>query len=272
MLKPEIIKFVQRNLKKRGFYKGKDDGDFGPKSQAALALETRIPPPRKTWDLEQKIIGYIQLLCYDNHINPKGLDGKWGPGTQAGYDQLVLALEPPKTEPVWRPDEIIPKNPNNWPIGRKANLDAFFGAIGDESQLTMVDIPYPMRLAWKKTTILNRFKCNKKVAASIQKVLKKVLAHYGLPKIQELGLDLWGGCHNIRLMRGGTSASTHSWAVAIDFDPINNQLKWGRDKATFAKPDYDYWWKCWEEEGWISLGRTRNFDWMHVQAVRLPQV
>ena len=42
-----------------------------------------------------------------------------------------------------------------------------------------------------------------------------------------------------------------------------------RDKATFAKPEYERWWQCWEEEGWLSLGRTRNFDWMHVQAAKL---
>ena len=125
MLQPEIIKFVQRDLKRKGWYKGTDDGDFGNNSQKALALETRIPPPnKKNWDLDQKIIGYIQLLCYDNHINPKGLDGRWGPGTQAAFDKLKLALEPPKTAPVWRPEEIIPKNPNNWPVGIKANLDA----------------------------------------------------------------------------------------------------------------------------------------------------
>ena len=87
-----------------------------------------------------------------------------------------------------------------------------------------------------------------------------------------MGLDLWGGCHNIRPIRGGTRRSAHSWGIAIDFDSDRNQLHWGRDKATFAKPEYDYWWKYWEEEGWVSLGRIRNFDWMHLQAARLPQV
>lgn len=51
--------------------------------------------------------------------------------------------------------------------------------------------------------------------------------------------------------------------------PDRNQLKMGRDRAVFARPDYDVWWRCWEEEGWTSLGRTRNYDWMHVQAARL---
>jgi len=63
----------------------------------------------------------------------------------------------------------------------------------------------------------------------------------------------------------------HAWGVALDFDPNRNQLNWGRDRASFSHPDYDNWWKCWEEEGWISLGRKRNFDWMHIQAARLTE-
>jgi hypothetical protein len=273
MLNQDIIKFVQRDLKRRNFYKGSDDGDFGTKSQAALQLETRIPPAGKSnWNLDQKLVGYIQIRCYDCHINPKGVDGSWGDNTQKAYEQLKLTLEPPTSTPVWRPGEVIPTNPNNWPVETMEALNAFYGKIGDQSQLGMVNLPYPMKLAWKKSTILNKFMCNKKVADSISRVLTKVLAHYGQAKITELGLDIWGGCHNIRLMRGGTRASTHSWGIAIDFDPENNQLKWGRDKARFGKPEYDYWWTCWEEEGWISLGRARNFDWMHVQAARLPQI
>ena len=77
-----------------------------------------------------------------------------------------------------------------------------------------------------------------------------------------------GGCLNVRRMRGGTRWSTHSWGIAMDYDPEQNQWKWGRDRATLALPEYDAWWRLWEEEGWTSLGRTKNFDWMHVQAAK----
>jgi len=70
-------------------------------------------------------------------------------------------------------------------------------------------------------------------------------------------------------MRGGNSWSMHSWGIAIDFDASRNQLRWGREKAVLAKPVYDAWWKAWEDEGWVSLGQERNYDWMHVQAARL---
>ena len=70
-------------------------------------------------------------------------------------------------------------------------------------------------------------------------------------------------------MRGGSQWSMHSWGIAIDFDPDRNQMQWGRDKARLAKPDLETFWRIWEEEGAVSLGRTRNFDWMHVQFSRL---
>lgn len=103
----------------------------------------------------------------------------------------------------------------------------------------------------------------------LQRVLSRVLNHYGMEEIQGLRLDLWGGCLNVRKMRGGTRYSLHSWGIAVDDDPERNRLKWGRDRAHFARPDYDAWWRFWEDEGWVSLGRHRNFDWMHVQAAKL---
>ena len=70
-------------------------------------------------------------------------------------------------------------------------------------------------------------------------------------------------------MRGGSSWSIHSWGAAVDLDPDNNQLKWSKPKATFSKAEYGDFWKIVEAEGWISLGRERNFDWMHFQAAYL---
>ncbi len=95
---------------------------------------------------------------------------------------------------------------------------------------------------------------------SAQRVLKRVLEHYGADRITELRLDRWGGCLNVRKMRGGTKWSMHSWGVAIDYDTEFNKFKWGRDRATLAGSGYDAWWHFWEEEGWVSLGHMRNFE------------
>jgi hypothetical protein len=107
-----------------------------------------------------------------------------------------------------------------------------------------------------------------KVSESLERILHRVREEYGDEEIRRLRLNLYGGSYNVRRKRGGTSWSTHAWGIAMDWDPGNNKLKWGRDRATLAKPEYDTWWRIWEDEGWVSLGRESNYDWMHVQAAR----
>src|SRR5690606_4487650 len=123
-------------------------------------------------------------------------------------------------------------------------------------------------LAWDKSKKVARFSCHERIHAAAGRVLERVLDAYGPERIRLLGLDRFGGCLNVRRMRGGSAWSTHAWGAALDFDPERNQLRWTRARAQFARPDYERWWSLWEEEGFVSLGRTRDFDWMHVQAAR----
>jgi hypothetical protein len=158
-------------------------------------------------------------------------------------------------------------NPNVWPLEREVELIAFYGKPG--TNLVMLDLPYPLHLSWDLRSVVTRTQCNAKVKDSLERVLGQVLAHYGIQRIGSLRLDLFGGGFNLRKKRGSTNMSTHAWGIAFDFDPDHNQLKWTRDRASFARPEYDAWWRCWEDEGWVSLGRAKNFDWMHVQAARV---
>jgi hypothetical protein len=218
----------------------------------------------------RKAIALIQLLASDRGIDAGAIDGYWGPQTQFAYDALLFYETHGVLPDALRDEPPLDVNPNNWPIERQAELEAFYGQPGDESNLTYIDVPYAHRLSWDLRQKVSRIRCHHKVADSLQKVLTEVLHHYGFEKIQELHLDRFGGCFNHRRKRGGTSWSTHSWGIALDYDPNRNQLNWGRDRAVFAGPDYSVWWKIWEAEGWVSLGRAANFDWMHIQAAKLP--
>ena len=88
-------------------------------------------------------------------------------------------------------------------------------------------------------------------------------------KLKDWGLNLFGGVLNVRKMRGGSSWSIHSWGAAIDIDPDRNQLRWGKDRAKMAHPDYNDYWKFVEQEVGVSLGRERNMDYQHWQLARL---
>ena len=122
-----------------------------------------------------------------------------------------------------------------------------------------------MRLAWDKKVTVNTMRCHKLVADDFQKVFADLLEHYGLAKIQELGIDLFGGCFNFRAMRGGSDYSRHSWGIAIDLDPERNLLKETSKTARFARPEYKAMIDIFYKHGFVSLGREKNYDWMHFE-------
>jgi hypothetical protein len=263
-MKPRV-QIAQQILKAANLYTGKIDGDAGPKTKRALA---KYPGLSTALSLPRQIIACIQLACKNVGIDAGPIDGYWGPTTANALEEFLYYKETNHLPPSWRPEEREVGNPHNWPKAYTPEFEHFYGPLGD-SPLVRISFPYPMKIAWNPSQKATSTRCHKMVADSANKVFKEVLKHYGQERISELRLDYFGGCYNKRAIRGGTKWSVHSWGIAFDFDPSKNQLKWGRDRASFANPEYDAWWQIWESEGWISLGRERNFDWMHVQAARI---
>ncbi len=266
------IRVLQQSLIDEGLAPGGVDGKLGPNTygaveKALLKRQGKLPGAWPGWPNSRKTVAYLQCLCKENKIDVGTIDGFWGPQTDYAFDTLSQLLKSGEMPPPWRDKAPLAANPNNWPLQSEASLNTYFGHVGKNQ--TDLLLPYPHRLSWDLTQAIRSFPCNVKVHDSAKRVLTRVFDHYGMERIRALRLDRWGGCLNVRKMRGGSSWSMHSWGIAIDFDPDRNQLKWGRDRAAFAQPDYDVWWRFWEEEGWISLGRTKNYDWMHVQAAKL---
>ena len=143
--------------------------------------------------------------------------------------------KPPIVSPPPKASNFVPPPPkaSNWP--RQSGVAAFYGGVGQNQ--TKLVFPYPVCLAWETSTFVKSTSCHEKVRDAALRILTRVLDHYGLDKIRELRLDRFGGCLNVRRMRGGTAFSMHSWGIAFDFDPDRNQLRWGRDRAAFARPD-----------------------------------
>ena len=267
-----IIRFAQTQLNAGGFDAGPVDGIYGTRTLRAVenAVGKRgdqAPEGWRDWSKKRKIIAYIQILCKAQDIEVGKIDGFWGPQTDFAYDTLSRLIEHGRMPDPWRDMEPPDKNPNDWPPQRDDRLIRFYGEVGQNQ--SRIQLPFTHRLSWNKNVRINRFSCHEKVHDSLLRVLTRVVDHYGIERIRDLRLDLWGGCLNVRKMRGGTRWSMHSWGIAVDYDPERNKLNWGRDRAAFARPEYNQWWRLWEEEGWVSLGRSKNFDWMHVQAAKL---
>lgn len=134
--------------------------------------------------------------------------------------------------------------------------------------LVTLDLPYPMRLAWDLDTKVNRMRCHKLVKENFRRVFEDLLAYYGYEKIVELGIDLFGGCFTFRKMRGGTEYSKHSWGIAIDLDPVRNQLHETNKTARFARPEYQAMIDIFYKHGFIGLGIEKNYDWMHFEIAK----
>lgn len=202
------------------------------------------------------------------------VDGAFGPQTEKETIkfQLKNGLKPdgvvgPKT---WKFVTTISNNSplsQRWPKQDYTSMCNFYGPVGEN--ITKLEVPYKLKLAWSPTVTLNKISCHEKIAKSLYTIFENTLKTYGEKEIIRLKLDMFGGCVNVRKMRGGSAWSIHSWGAAIDLDPDNNQLKWASPKASFSKKDYNDFWKIVQAEGWTSLGKSRNFDWMHFQAAYL---
>lgn len=217
------------------------------------------------------IIGDVTKRALKAFQASKGLaqTGKADAATMTALSKAPVKSNeaPDRKAPVTPEQAKVAVSPTKeiWP--RQSGVPGFYGAVGTKQ--TSIQLPYEMKLAWDKSTKLRKMTLHTRCAASAQRVFEKIKATYSAKEIAELGLDIFGGSLNVRKMRGGSAYSMHSWGIAIDFDPERNQLKWGRDKARLARPDAIPFFEAWEDEGWLSLGRARNFDWMHLQAARL---
>jgi peptidoglycan hydrolase-like protein with peptidoglycan-binding domain len=190
-------------------------------------------------------------------------DGIFGENTAAAAREWLDANGEPKAKP---PQATMPLG--KWPS--QANVSKYFGAAGGpDATAGRCQLPFAFPLAWDASQRVTTFSCHRLVALPLTRIFAAAAAHYGEAEYRRLRLDQFGGCYNYRQMRGGSSISMHAYGIAVDLDPINNGLNTRAPHATFSRIDYEPFWKIVEGEGAVSLGRERNFDWMHFQFATL---
>lgn len=269
---------VQRLLTAAGYYKGGIDGDAGPKTHAAIesllsARKSELPGGKL--NDRRRMVAAAQLVLKHAGFEPGTIDGYSGHNTLEAFNAWAYEREHGHAEVLGRDEAPLlsaisdateqPGASTLWP--RQSGVSAFYGSVGKNQ--TTIALPYPMVIAWNTRQSVSKMTCHEKVADAMAGIFDRTLDAYGLDRIKALGLNMYGGCLNVRKMRGGSSYSMHSWGIAVDLDPANNQLRWNNTRARFAKPDYEEFWRIVEAAGAVSLGRARNFDWMHFQFARL---
>lgn len=174
-------------------------------------------------------------------------DGFWGPKSQKACRDYLKNLMP---------------KPNPWPNSDQDSLRKFYGQPGDESNLVTVDFPFPTFYEGK---VVKKFRCHKKVADSLLRVLKNINLKYGKNReIMEEAED-YGGVYNFRNKRGATTLSVHAWGAAIDLDADDNTFRdsWPM-KADMPLEVMEEFAK----EGWLGAGAFWGYDAMHFQATK----
>jgi hypothetical protein len=283
---------IQKILAVRHVYDGPIDGEMGPQTKAALIkLIADAGVNARAWPDSRITIAAIQVLAREVKIDTGAVDGFAGPQTRYAIEVYDARLKnngkPVRAVEKWRDDakapQATPTRPlpppitssqvnapatrPKWPLQRASAMDAFFGSRG--SNWVSLRLPFKMRFAWDPTHIIGEFDCNKKIHESLDRIFVRTLDYYGIDAIREMRLDRWGGCGNVRKMRGGSAWSIHSWGCAVDIDPDRNPLKARRAQATLDNPEYDPFWRFVYDEGALGLGRERDYDWMHFQFARL---
>lgn len=231
-----IDKRYQQLLKSLGFYNGPVDGILGPNTKNGVILFQRA-----------------------NGLEADGIVGK---KTIAGFESQIQPIAD-RQEEVDRPSPVK-YSYSRWPKETTRSLMDFYGNVGENQ--TRITLPYPMIIAWDKSKKINSIVCHQKVAESLQRVLTRVSNEYTMDEINHHGFNLFGGCLNVRQIRGGSRWSTHSWGIAIDIDPARNGLRTPWNKAYLGRPECRKFVQAFKDEGWYSLGLERNYDPMHFQA------
>jgi hypothetical protein len=264
------LKFLQSRLAAMGHDPGPADGRRGPRTDAAIrtALATLGPLPKgwQVWPPARRAVACLQALARADGLDPGPIDGFWGPQTDHAAAALLAGHMPD-----WRDVPPASTNPNRWPT--ESAVPTFYGPHGLPGGFTpplvKVPSPWPFRIAWNLTETRSFLWAHERTAPSVTRILHRIHHHYGEAQLRALRLDIFSGDYAPRLMRGSrTRWSMHAWGIAYDFDDTRNRLHWGADRASLARPEYRPFWDIWEAEGWVSLGRTKNHDWMHVQAAR----
>jgi hypothetical protein len=179
------------------------------------------------------------------------VDGFWGPKSifacQAHLKKMMPAPHPFPTQ------RDVPK---------------FYGKHGEKNGYTppmaVVETPFP--LYYDGTTMI-RIRAHELVADSLARVFERLVEIYPDAEAQsDAGINVFDGIYNPRPMRGGSSWSMHSWAIAIDLDASRNQNNSNWPYRSHMPLEVM---ECFAKEGWLSAGAFWGRDAMHFQATKI---
>lgn len=177
-------------------------------------------------------------------------DGFWGPNSIAHCQAYLHGMMP---------------NPHPFP--RQRDVTEFYGPHGKKGShdppLKLIVLPFTV---YFEGTPLPQIRAHEKAADSLLCVFQRLYEIYPTPEAQaEAGVNVFDGVYSPRPMRGGSSWSLHSWAIAIDLDADRNgnMVNWP-NRAHMPLEVFE----CFCREGWLPAGAYWSRDAMHFQGTQ----
>jgi hypothetical protein len=170
--------------------------------------------------------------------------GFWGPESIAACQAHLRRMMP---------------TPNPWPAQTQTALTAFYGAPGDTTRHTAIDVR-GLGLRFDGQAV-SRVTCHHRVAESLLAILRQLAT---FPEGRRV-MGEYAGVYNNRPMRGGTLPSLHARAAAIDLAPRSN----GNHGHWPTRSDMPIEvMEVFSQHGWLSAGAFWSRDAMHFQATK----
>lgn len=119
--------------------------------------------------------------------------------------------------------------------------------------LVLWDVPAELEIG----ALPNRLYCNKDLIAPLSQAFKNIIDRGLIDEVKT-----FDGCFNIRKIRGASSMSLHSWAIAVDFNASWNQL----GQIPTMSPELV---ACFTDAGFDWGGNFKRRDGMHVQLAKI---
>lgn len=153
------------------------------------------------------------------------------------------------------------------PILKQKEVRTGNSIYGPPGKFKRVSVPVPSNYPMNVKSISVHELVSDRLAAALNDIANYYTKVYGPDfKSQVPGICQFDGCYNLRQVRGGSSYSIHSWAIALDFDAGNNGMSTHAPAARLSQPQYSAFIQIMEAHGFMSLGKQRDYDWMHFQA------
>lgn len=128
-----------------------------------------------------------------------------------------------------------------------------YGPPEKEAWMVLWDVPTDLEIG----VIPKRIYCNKDMVGPLEQAFRNLIER---GKIGEL--RTWDGCFNIRKKRGASSASLHSWGIAIDVNAAWNRFG-GTPTLSLAFV------QCFKDAGFDWGGDWTKKDGMHLQLAKI---